>query len=205
MRERFYIGLDLGRKQDPTAVAVVERREVVSRELDPVTRAFPRRILTVARHLERLELGMSYEEVVERVKALMRRAEMKGDKTLVVDASGVGLPVVELLTRGGLGCEVVAVTITGGAQGRWNGEGYNVPRRDLMDGLRVMAAAGEILVARGVWEGEVLVEELLGLDEEGRSRGHDDLVMALALACWRVRGWFDPCGKTPLGIEPGRG
>jgi hypothetical protein len=51
----------------------------------------------------------------------------------------VGAPVVDLLKAARLGCEVTAVTITGGERTNQNPAGWNVPKQDLMgfgNGLR---------------------------------------------------------------------
>jgi hypothetical protein len=56
----FYVGLDLGQAQDPTAICVVEKTE----ETDKA----PLHV----RHLERPELGTYYPDIVERVKELVR-------------------------------------------------------------------------------------------------------------------------------------
>jgi hypothetical protein len=110
---RFYVGLDLGQSQDPAAIAVVERLE-------------PRRggsCGILVRHLERAVLGTPYPRIVARVGAIVNHKELRGRCALAVDGTGVGAPVVDMLRGAGLGCELSAVTITGGerahqAQGR---------------------------------------------------------------------------------------
>ena len=53
----------------------------------------------------------------------------------------------------------------------------------------MMVDEGELTVAEGVALGAELVEELMAMGRDLRAgKGHDDLVMAVALACWRVRG-----------------
>ena len=94
----FYLGLDLGKKHDHTAVAIVERRGES----------------LLVRHLERVALGTPYTGVVARVQEIVERTECEGRCAVVVDGTGVGEPVVDVLRRAGLGCEITAVTITGG-------------------------------------------------------------------------------------------
>jgi hypothetical protein len=58
---RFYLGLDLGQAQDPTAIAVIEREAV------PVTgigTPDQPRYTFMGRHLERVKLGTSYPAIV---------------------------------------------------------------------------------------------------------------------------------------------
>ena len=61
-------------------------------------------------YLSRLRAGASYASVVETVRDLTRRPELNGRCTVVVDATGVGLPVVEMLRATDLKARVVPVT-----------------------------------------------------------------------------------------------
>jgi hypothetical protein len=66
----FYLGLDLGQRHDPTAIALVERVDLTSVRV---------------RHLERVPLGTPYPGVVARVQpdllavvhVLLERGELK--------------------------------------------------------------------------------------------------------------------------------
>ena len=169
----------MGQRRDFTAIAVVERREnqwAGAREL-------------VLRYLERMPLGTPYTKVVERLRTMMRHPEMAGRTRMVVDATGVGAPVVEMLRSAGV--SAIAVTITGGAQAHGQGEHWHVPRRDLLAGLEVLLEAGDLKISRRLAEAERLVRELTALRTRGGGGEHDNLVMAVALACWRARerGW----------------
>jgi hypothetical protein len=191
----FYIGLDLGKTRDPSAIAVVERQAVGHRFVD-------------VRGLERLPLGTPYPVVVERLGKLvweLRRC------CVVVDGTGLGAPVVDLIRRARLGCEISEVTITGGehassgsAGGRWN-----VPKQDLLTGVQVLLEAGEMRIARGLREAGVLARELTDVRATQKRNGrlrlgadgcgeHDDLVMALAMACWRLRRGLNGLGEGRL-------
>jgi hypothetical protein len=73
----------------------------------------------VLRYLERLPLGTSYPDVVAHLGEVI--AEL-GPSTLVVDATGVGGPVVDLFQEARMGERLVAVTIIGSeavAHGDW--------------------------------------------------------------------------------------
>ncbi len=199
-RTRFYVGVDLGQAQSHTAIAVVERAELVFRDgpRDARTYSFPTETQYFLRHAERLRLGVAYTDVVERLRALVRRPALRGAGQVVVDATGVGAPVVELLRgSGGLGCPLIPVVITSGEMGSAalapDGVGYRVPKRDLVHGLvvafenGVLRMAGDLGVAL-----EVLVKELTSVRvRRGGSSvsgaPSDDLVLALALAWWKAR------------------
>jgi hypothetical protein len=174
----------LGQKQDHTAIAVVERREFL-----------------LVRHIERVALGTPYPMVVAYLREMVARQEVRGQCALVVDGTGVGGPVVDMLRGAGLGCEIKAVTITGGERERRSGGGQwvSVPKQDLIAGVQVALENGDMRIARRLKQAGSLVRELvdvrmsaglgsgrvrIGADGYGE---HDDLVIALALACWRAK------------------
>ena len=192
-----YIGLDLGQAHDHTAIAVLERTEIPLGR-SPVT--FEQIVETryTFRHLERLPLGMDYPSIVQHVRTLVQRPELAlSATTLVVDATGVGRPVVDLLRRASLPCRVVPVTITAGDKETCESIMWNVPKRDLIAGLMLLFQRGEISICGHLPESETLAAELAnmrikvslaGHDTYGawREGQHDDLVLAAALACWRA-------------------
>lgn len=158
------------------------------------------------RHLERPALGTSYPLVVDRVASLLASTPLRGASALVVDATGVGRPVVDLFERAGL-CPI-GVTITGGTTGSESGRDHRVPKRDLCAILQLLLQGRCLKIAAALAERGALVAELIAfrvhIDAVGRdSYGaagatHDDLVLALALACWGAMR-----AAPPLGIVQG--
>lgn len=174
----FFIGLDLGQVQDYTAIAVVE---YLGNQYH-------------VRHLERLKLGTPYPEVADHVSSLIGRLKDSTSR-LVVDATGVGKPVVDLLKQKGL--YPVAITITGGdSVVQVDSRNWRVPKRDLVSNLQVLLQTRQLKVAGGLDLASVLVQELLAFKVKidlktahdsysaWREGAHDDLVLATALACW---------------------
>jgi len=207
-----FIGLDLGQKGDYTAIAIVEQWTEGLGGVDPATFEPRTKTWLDVRHLERLPLGTPYPDVVERVCDVVRSPQLKGNCALVVDATGVGVPVVDLLRRSSLGCTMLAVTITGGDRQASGPDGWRVPKRDLVVGLQLVLERGELRMPQGLAMARTLVKELMsmqvkisdtGHDAYGafRSGEHDDLVLALGLACWARRfGWIEePTGRLPIG------
>ena len=198
----LYAGLDLGQRHDHSAIAVVERMNLY--------RAFetPSLHSLILRHIERAPLGTPYPRLVARVKQIVHSGLAEGGCLLAVDATGVGAPVVEMLRGAGLGCEVTAVSITGGDRERYSAGLWNVPKKDLLSGLQVLLDRGELRIARSLGHTSALLKELvdvkailsngghlrMGADGAGQ---HDDLVIALALACWRAR-------RKQIGFGPRR-
>jgi hypothetical protein len=178
---RFVVGLDLGQVQDYSAVAVVQR---LAGSHGPVH----------VPHLERFPLGTPYPAIVTRMAQLFATPPLRGEASLVVDATGVGSAVIDLLSQANL--SPIAITITGGDKvHRETRNRYSIPKRELVGCLQVLLQTGRLKIASGLPEAEVLVKELLAFhvkitasahDTYGawREGAHDDLVLALALATW---------------------
>ena len=192
-----FIGLDLGQSRDFTAIAVAERAELTG-AWDAVAFAHRKVISLRLRYLSRVALGTPYPEIVEEVGEITGSAELAGHCHLVVDATGVGRPVVDLLRQARLGCRIMPVVITAGnGETQVNGY-YGVPKRDLIIGLQVMLQQRKLQIAAGMEYGEALVREMAemrvkvtasGHEQYGvwREGEHDDLVFAVALACWGAK------------------
>ena len=178
----YYVGVDLGQVQDPTAVAVLERRGFAP-------------ALYYVRWLHQYELLTPYQAIAEDQKKMFAQPELAGHECeLVVDATGVGRPVVEMFERVGL--EPVSVTITAGFDPVHTDRGeWRVPKRDLVMAVQMLLQSGRLKVAPGVQFADLLKEELLkfklkvtktGVDtyEAWREGDHDDLVLAVAIAAW---------------------
>lgn len=179
----FYLGIDLGKTRDHTAIAIVEKDG--SRKLQ-------------LRYVERVPLGTPYPQVVEQVRRMTAHQNLRGRCAVVVDATGVGAPVVDMLRKGQLGCEVIAVNITGGESETRSGSVWNVPKRDLLGEVQVLLEGHELRIGRRLKEAGALVRELTDVQMTARRAGkvrmgadgpgqHDDLVIALALACWKAK------------------
>ncbi|MEO7033610.1 MAG: terminase family protein [Polyangiaceae bacterium] len=202
----FFVGVDLGQANDYTAIAVVERLN--ERAAPPPQTRFivdpaptsPRGLESqryCVRHLERIELGTRYPVIVDRITRLLASEPLRGRATLVVDATGVGRPVVDLIEAAGV--YPVSVTITGGDATTQTDRGVRAPKRDLVSALQVLLQRGDLKIAASLSLRSVLTDELLAFQARinpdtahdsyaaGGTGAHDDLVLALALACWRAR------------------
>jgi hypothetical protein len=182
----WFVGVDLGQLVDSTAIAVVERLAMQQGQKLPNY---------VLRSLSRPALGTPYTTIVEELRTLLATPQMKGAH-LVVDATGVGVAVVEMFRLVKL--EPVKVTITGGDNVHHADNGHwRVPKRDLAGVLHVLFSSKRIKLSAPEQDiVKKLVQELqtfrvkvnisTGHDsfEALREGDHDDLVLALALACW---------------------
>jgi hypothetical protein len=190
----FYVGLDLGQASDYTAIGVIQQVIPDQNTMEIINHAPRKPAQYHLRHLERPKLGTPYPAIAERVKELMGTSPLAGQAVLVIDFTGVGRPVGDMLKRAGL--SFVPVSIHGGDKVSHDADGYKVPKRDLVGSLQVLFQSKRLLVAEDLPEAAALVRELLafrakinvatGHDsyEAWREGDHDDLVLATALAVW---------------------
>jgi len=190
----FVLGLDLGQAADFTALAVVERM--------PTGYSVP--------FLARTR-GKPYPEIVAKVADLVRRPPLASASRLVVDATGVGRPVLDMIRAAGL--DPLAVTITAGAKVSGGRRAARVPKRDLVTALLVAFQAGTLKIAASLPHASTLAAELsamrvritaAGTDQYGpwREGEHDDLVLALALAVWTAERTPRLVAHSPAAPRP---
>jgi hypothetical protein len=162
----------------------------------------PAEVPLAVRHLERFELGTKYTDVVDRVAALVRSDPLRHmPAILLVDKTGVGASVLDSFTQAGIGA--TAITLHGGSAVSRDPQraGYRVPKRDLITVTQVLLQNGRLKVAAGLPEAETLKRELLNFRvkidprtahdsyEHWREGDHDDLVLAVSMACWFRQYW----------------
>ncbi|HEY3744592.1 MAG TPA: hypothetical protein VGL53_32335 [Bryobacteraceae bacterium] len=197
---RYTIGLDLGQSRNHTAMAVMKRvwmPATASEFIASGSRGYQGEYRHTVVGADRLSLGTSYPRVVSWVKSVA--AEL-GDElgAIVVDASGVGSAVMDLLRRAEMGVRLVGVVITGNQASAPPGHGRTaagfetVSRTELLTKLQVAVQTGQFRVDRPrCREWEAMRRELstLRLDGAGPARQQDDLAFALALAVWWGVKW----------------
>jgi hypothetical protein len=197
----FIVGLDLGQAQDYTALTVVERMpqwamEEVIRKSGNMTQTVTQKVEKPShyhiRHLERYELGTLYPTIVAKVKGLLQTPQLRGAK-LVVDATGVGRAVVDMFRAAEL--KPIGILITGGDIARFEKGYWRVPKRDLVGCVQAPLQDKRIMFAEGLPLVQTLVTEMMNFqvkitesanDTYGawREGQHDDLILAVMLACW---------------------
>jgi hypothetical protein len=181
----YVSGLDLGQTQDPTALAIVEQKDgpAIGRpgEMEPYFGV---------RHLHRWPLGTSYTAIVSDLKEMYSTPQLRGS-ALVVDQTGVGRPVVDMLVAANLPVLLCPYTITAGQN---EGEG-TVPKKDLVGAVQAALQTRRLEIAQSLELAQPLATELghfrvkvtlkrNEVFESWRERDHDDLVLALAMAVW---------------------
>jgi hypothetical protein len=189
-RAYYIIGLDLGKSQDYTALAILETRDSPE-GIGPDA-------LFHCRHLQRFKLGTSYPRIVEIVRELCTREPLLTIKPqLGIDQTGVGAAVVDMFQRADIHADLRPIVIHGGDRSS-NEEGvWRVPKRELVGVVQVALQTRTLKIAESLPDAGTLTRELqnfqVNISDNGfdsynaRVGTHDDLVLALAMALWIAR------------------
>lgn len=210
----FIVGASLGGAQEATALCVLEQTK---RDTGDIEHGWPSMMVTepdgrtyggeidtypvyehryAVRHLERLAAGTPYPEQVSTTKGLVSRLEGQGHVRLIVDQTGVGRPVTDMLRAVKLRPSVAV--ITAGDTPTREGDEYRIPKRDLVSSAQVLLQSKRLTIASSLPLAQALISELLAFKatitlqrenasappEPWRERTHDDFVLAVALAAW---------------------
>jgi hypothetical protein len=152
--------------------------------------------------LERYELGTPYPEVIHRVIRLLKRypiSEHPNHTRLLIDATGVGRPVVDSFRAQGV--YPIGILIHGGARVTQEIAGpreltLRVPKRDLVASVQTLLQNNRLRIAASLSLADVLRRELVNFRvkvdpatahdsySHWREGDHDDLVLATACAAW---------------------
>jgi len=184
------MAVDLGKSVDYSAISINERAGYLNQ----------------IRHLERLPPGMSYTDQVDRLVMLTRYSHID---RLVVDATGLGTPIADMLRKAGL--KPIGITITGGNEPTFNGSSWHVPKRDLI-GAAIVAFQNKQVKIADLPERKALLDELqnfeIKISQSGHDSyaaagtGHDDLVLSLSMGIYAANRLYR---KTPLDFSMAKG
>jgi hypothetical protein len=147
------------------------------------------------------EEGWPYPAQVDYVVALLNSPFLRGRVELVIDATGVGRPVVDLFRRaqqqGKFKANIIPVTITGGEKVHYQDGFWRVPKRDLVVALQVVLQEHRLRIAPDIELRKILTDEISAFKVKidpltaqdsygavGRVGAHDDIVLSVALANW---------------------
>ncbi len=203
---RYWVSLDCGQAHDYSAALVSERPpgldelHVTSLDRAPLRTPYP----TIAKAVVSKCLEL------EPVGAFGERRPVG----LILDAGGVGRAVADLvraeirkLGKRGPKIRFWPVTATGGGRTTIGPGGINVPKRDLITAAVVSMQGGRLKIG-DVPNAELLKTELQQYRSKLTRSGHesfeaggrnDDLVYALALACWAWSKTANPANVSTHG------
>jgi hypothetical protein len=190
----FVVGLDLGQMQDYTALCILEK--VYFDSVDSYH----------LRHLQRFPLRTTYPDIVAAVQALMQSPDLGENKRLVVDKTGVGAPVIDMLHQARL--FPYAVSIHGGDAVHRDDRELRIPKRDLVSTLQVLFQTKKLKVAQNLPHADDFIQELLNFKVKislsghdsylpWRENTHDDLVLSVSLAAWVAKNLLDLAPIAP--------
>ena len=191
---RPWVAVDLGQAADYTAILVgqtytTSERTYQRHKCEPNEEMVLERVIQSFRIVgaHRPSLGTSYPIIGAQIRAIL---DDMPDADLIVDATGVGRGVIDILR--GLGLHPVAITITGGAEinkvSRWD---IRVPKAELVSSLIAASQQGRLRIAPALPLRDVLTQEIAAFSPrhtatglmayEGKDGAHDDLVLAVAM------------------------
>ena len=226
---RHVVGLDLGQVNDYTALCVLRRTPAEDDEAEahydcvhlkryPRRTPYPAIVDDVAQMLSTPEMRPTFS-----IEPTYPRTAFKHVTApiplLAVDATGCGRPVVDLFLTKRLEAEMVPIVITGGNEvnpERWDGpdgetaSGFKVPKRDLVGVSQALLQTGRLKIVDSLPDADILRREMLNFKakisisahetyEAHREGDHDDLVLAVAMACWLGQR---PTARASFGPHP---
>ena len=190
LRAPYVLGLDLGQASDWTALTV----------LRPTPEGYELPFLSRTRN-------RPFPYIVQAVAGVMNSPALDHGAQLILDASGLGRPVLDLFTQTGI--VPVPITITGASRATGTLRAARVPRHELINGLLVSLQRGRLKIAADLPLAAELLDELASLRlsftasghaqiEPMRANSHDDLVISLAMALW----WAERAAGRGIQAEP---
>lgn len=200
MGPTYSVCLDVGSEQDYSVFTILRRLE--NREGNPAADkpdyGLPHYGLV---YLEQMPLKTRYPDVYDRAEYILK--SIHNDAHFLVDASGVGNPVVQAMQH----LNPIPIVIVSGltVNVRESG-GYNVPKRDIVTALQGVMHSRRLQIAKALPFQEQLKKQILGFKMKPRESGnvefaamsertHDDVVMSLAINIWyneKVYGYKMP-------------
>ena len=129
-----------------------------------------------------------YTDVADWIREEVNRVDDRLKRTVVMDGTGVGTAVRDVLRMRQLKATLINAVITGGDRPGYRQDAHAtyLARTALMSRLAVAVENGEFSVDARCQEQDRLARELGGLRMQGKPGGgeNDDLAFALALAVW---------------------
>jgi hypothetical protein len=210
---RFILGVDFGRDRDRTAIALAEivekptadykmmKRGVIEERADMIAKS-----LSIV-HLEQAQVKTSYTEIIRRINEILSNPLLVKRTELVIDATGIGAPLFDMLKAHGLA--PVGVTITAGEHEAPSDMGYKVPKIVLIDSIQALLHTQRVNMSDKI--SPALREEFSrqmtefkvkknGKMEAWNEQTHDDLVIAFGLCCWHfIKRYGHSLTRAPAG------
>lgn len=191
MKPKFFVGVDVGRRGEFTAIAVVElpvfipgRGWVRGDQLTEYERRQakehggawrrehnPGDAPLLVRDLQRLTLGASIVEILDTLGGLLDELKSKAETTLLVNATGAGDQFMRAVKSIGAKLNVREVVLTAGHKLESDKGVDSLPIKEIAETIRFLLDNGELKIAGGIEDGSTLLTELVNFT--GRVRPPD--------------------------------
>jgi hypothetical protein len=212
------IGVDLGRVYDAAAIVVIEDKLVqrpttaqpITRKIKPMDAPSMLTRIYGAIEVGRM-VGVSYTEIAMRIATLVEHPRISRPYSLVLDTTGVGIAIWDMLCAPPYRLSPVGITSTAGKAVTESMSGYNVPKVDLMTNLEILLDQERFSWAAGMEDAETYREQMdhmkielkkkketFGADDD---RIHDDYPSATAVALWFAEKILPPYIELPQGND----
>lgn len=184
---RYSVCLDVGSEQDHSVFTVL--RYIDARIKNPAGEDIDLPHYGLV-YLEQMPLKTQYPEIIARAAYILD--SMRHNAHFLVDATGVGNPVVQMMQHLN---PIPIVIVSGHTVNQRETGGYNVPKREIVTSLQAVMHGRRLQIAKGLDHIEQLKKEILGFKMKVRDSGsigweaasertHDDIVMSLGVNVW---------------------
>jgi hypothetical protein len=217
---QYILTADLGQLSDYTALSLLKETttKIATPTLHDIAVGSDGRIKVERMYhliyLHRFELRTPYPDMVDHIAKMVRGPNLSQNVDLVVDATGVGRPVIDMMRRENL--RPIPITITGGKEvvaDELDG-GYHVPKRDIASSTNILFGTRRIKIVPGMALTDTYIREMANFTikiknetsasyEAWREADHDDLVLSVGMAAWWVlfsrsqQLHYNPIDKEP--------
>ena len=188
--QRYWLGCDLGQKQDPTAVIVI--KDYAHPEWQNARQVLGKRhrVIVYADHF----IGYSYPDIVSHLIRTMTREPLRNSVQLVIDATGLGRVISDLLQEARV--EHIAMQSTVGQNWSRKGRYVNVGKHAMIENLSILFSSSDLTFAKDLPLRDHIMSELetfqlemtnagLPIITQGRrGQHHGDLSIATAVAAF---------------------
>ncbi len=167
----YCLSKDVGKVANHATLVLLELSTTYTGKRDPVTWQYlyrPQLRLVLA---ERFRLGTEYRKVVARAAQLCRHPNLAGRTSLLLDASGAGLPIEEWMQEEKLPVNFLPVTITGGGNAHCVNGRWHVPKAQMVRDLITLLEGERLKISNAIPHADLLREELRQFEKRSACGG----------------------------------
>lgn len=188
------LGLDLGKASDPSALTVTRGATPWKTGRSWSGKKYGETQYAVV-YIHRFDLQTPYPEVVRRTVDVKEAPETGEDPPLVMDATGIGAPVVDRFHEEGLRPRQIFFTSGNEVNADYSARRYGVPKQDLATTVQALLQEGRLTIAEEIDDARILVREMKRFRVKWSDAGHarfehaaesdtDDILLSVACALW---------------------